>query len=139
VSSAAGLIRPDPARLSHGNPDIDSLRVVFVELDDDAATSSCCGCDVFEAAPTPQNISTVGVVVPVTEVAVTIGGDDFPVARRGRCGQESDGASDERDERALLRPEGFERDGDDETGCVFCCRFSLLDDEKLVENIELYG
>lgn len=84
----------------------------------------------------PQNISIVGVVAPNATVEVTIGGDDFPAARRGRCGQDSEGESGDEEYRALLRPESD--DGDDGDGgnvCGFCCRCSSLEDKKLVKNI----
>jgi len=93
VNSAAGLILPDElARPSHGNPVIES------PLDDVLPEGV-----ISSSLDLPQN-SAVGVVAPNATADVTEGGEDVPVANRGRCGQESEGESLSTVDRARLRP-----------------------------------
>jgi hypothetical protein len=128
VNSAAGLILPDEGLASHGNSDIESV------LDFDVAPAVVAPSSVvldFEML-TPQNISVVGVVAPKAAVEVTAGGEGFP-ANRGRCGQEADGESFGKEDRARLLVEDGAGAGDD--CCLLFCRFSRFDDDKLFENM----
>jgi hypothetical protein len=129
VNSAAGLILPDEGLASHGNSDIESL------LDFAVAPAVVAPSSVdrdFEMV-TPQNISVVGVVAPKAAVEVTAGGEGFP-ANRGRCGQEAEGESLGKEDRARLQVE----DGGAGAGDVcwwLCDRFSRFEDDKLFENM----
>lgn len=123
VNSAAGLILPDEpvTRPSHGNPVIESL---LEDVLPEGVVSS--------SRDLPRN-SVVGVVAPNATADVTAGGDDVPVAKRGRCGQESEGESLGKVDRARLRPNnvvgrgsgwGFEGgggSGGDGDGGRCCC------------------
>lgn len=111
VSSAAGLILPDgEVRESQGNPVIDSLLVVPV----------CTGLSSSFAFG-PQRISMVGVVAPNARAEVTIGGDDVPGERCGRCGHESEGERRGKEPRVLFR-------ASDDDDCVFSKRRSFVEE-----------